>query len=483
MRISLFSAAACGLAVGIPADPMYFLEQRVDHFSVSDETFSQRYYENTTSFPGAFSGAPIIVILGGEGGIAPSTGIFYPSIVLLAERLGALVVEPEHRFYGESLPWGPGSYDTGRLQLLTAPQALADAALFIGHIREKYSCTGQGGQPRCPVITVGGSYPGWLSAMMRLRYPNVVDMAYAGSAPMRFYAQATDPFAYYAVVTDSAAKASPACPPAVRSMLAPLPSAPKSTIMANLNLCTPLPAYLQAGDATRLAQEVAMIVQYTFADLNMANYPPGPSTRLSTACAGIESAQAGGGSPWAALSSFLTGYSARRGAGGCYNMSAQLPSGANATISSGDWSGVGTGDDGSSWDFETCTLLVETIGTNNVTDMFPPRPWTSGWLQQHCASRFNVVPQPRALADLWGFDEARLPHVTSRIIFTNGLNDGWSAGGITTNLSATLLAFNAPNGAHHSDLSHSWPSSADTPDVQLVRDLAAATIEEWLADM
>ena len=39
------------------------------------------------------------------------------------------------------------------------------------------------------MITFGGSYPGWMSAMMRLRYPAVVDAAYAASAPMRFYAQ------------------------------------------------------------------------------------------------------------------------------------------------------------------------------------------------------------------------------------------------------------------------------------------------------
>lgn len=39
------------------------------------------------------------------------------------------------------------------------------------------NCTAERGQPGyCPVVTVGGSYPGFLSAMMRLRYPAVVDM-------------------------------------------------------------------------------------------------------------------------------------------------------------------------------------------------------------------------------------------------------------------------------------------------------------------
>lgn len=61
---------------------------------------------------------------------------------------------------------------------------------LIGSIRAARGCSGEGDTPRCPIVTFGGSYPGWLSAMMRLRYPNVVDMAYAASAPMNYYAQA-----------------------------------------------------------------------------------------------------------------------------------------------------------------------------------------------------------------------------------------------------------------------------------------------------
>jgi hypothetical protein len=68
----------------------------------------------------------------------------------------------------------------------------------------------------CPVITVGGSYPGFLSAMMRTRYPGVVDMAYAASAPLRFYAQQIDQYEYYKVVTASAERSVKGCAHAVR---------------------------------------------------------------------------------------------------------------------------------------------------------------------------------------------------------------------------------------------------------------------------
>jgi hypothetical protein len=126
---------------------------------------------------------------------------------------------------------------------------------------------------------------------------------------------------------------------------------------------------------------------------------------------------------------------------------------------------------------------VEAIGTNNVTDMFLPREWSMEWLTQHCAARFGVVPQPRTLADLWGFDAETLPRVTSRIAFTSGLNDGWAVGGILTNLSDTILAFSAPNGAHHSDLSHLWPGPQDTPDVVAMRASVAEVLEGWLRDL
>jgi hypothetical protein len=106
----------------IPSTPFNFT-QRVDHFSLNQATYQQRYYQNLTNFLGP--GSPIICIMGGEGAISPSTGIFYPPMVILAEQLGAAIIEPEHRFYGTSQPIPP--FDTQRLELLTAPQALEDA--------------------------------------------------------------------------------------------------------------------------------------------------------------------------------------------------------------------------------------------------------------------------------------------------------------------------------------------------------------------
>lgn len=145
--------------------------------------------------------------------------------------------------------------------------------------------------------------------------------------------------------------------------------------VAALGLCEPLPEYIT--DLATLQQEVNMVVMYSFAGLNMENYPPTNASGMAVACRDFVSSPT-----LATVSGFLRantaqlrrtsprGSSPRSGAAdGCFNLSSQLPAGPHATITSGDWSGVGTGQDGESWDFETCTFLVETIGTNNETDM------------------------------------------------------------------------------------------------------------------
>jgi len=165
----------------------------------------------------------------------------------------------------------------------------------------------------------------------------------------------------------------------------------------------------------------------------------------------------------------------------CINTRSQLPSGMHATISGGDWSGVGDGLSGESWDFQTCTLLVEAIGFSNGS-MFPPREWNLEWMNQHCITRFGVVPEPYKLANEWGFDDL-LKVNASRILFTNGLKDGWSVGGIKENISESLLVINFENGAHHSDLTGNGPSPTDTDDIKAGFESIKSILGTWLNEV
>jgi hypothetical protein len=425
-------------------------------------------------------GSPLLVIVGGEGAIPPSTGLFYPFVVdTLAPKFHGAVLEPEHRFYGESLPFGEDSMSVHNLHLLTPQQAMADLAYFITEKRKELGCGSYGTPSYCPVMTIGGSYPGYLSSMMRLRYPAVVDMAYAASSPHYIYAQQVDQYAYYKVITDSAEKASAGCANAVRQSLSAMVQLSKRDAMKALNVCPKLPDYLDKfdtiGDKNLFFNEVNMVVMYTFATLNMGNYPP-PNTQLRASCQAIQNAK----TPLEGLAAFLQSFAQDGTTSPCFDMVAQLPAGKKATISSGDWTGVGTGVNGESWDVETCGFLIEQIGTNNVTDMFLPMPFTLDWLNTHCSERFNTVPQPTALNEAWGFD--RLTTVgASHIVFTNGLNDGWSVGGVKEDLSDTIIAINIGDGAHHSDLSAKLDDSVITKDVINARAKVISIFDKWLA--
>lgn len=112
----------------------------------------------------------------------------------------------QHRFYGDSVPMGP-AVNPDNLGLLSLEQAMADYANLISDTREKYKC------PHCPVVAGGGSYSGKLAAYLRLKYPTIVDMALAASAPVFLDSPGFgNEFEYYAIVTNATAKLSPKCP-------------------------------------------------------------------------------------------------------------------------------------------------------------------------------------------------------------------------------------------------------------------------------
>ena len=478
------------VAAGIPKNATYF-QQPVDHLSQSkkftNKSWKQRYYTEFKYFQGP--GKPIFLIFGGESNIEPSTGIVYPFVVQLAQTFGGAVIQPEHRFYGESQPISSEEIEKARkageedprVHLLTSEQALMDANELIRHFQTALGCSkDRFSNAYCPVITVGGSYPGFLSAMARLRFPHVVDMAYAGSAPMYFYAQQVPDTAYYDHITKVADKAYPFCSNAVQKTLDSLAKEvhseqewPHNVPYNELGLCSDsIPPYIE--DTETFLQELFMMVGYTFANLNMAYYPPSNKTGLYRACeifSRLPDAKE-------RVKSFLLGFLASPEED-CVRMISQLPSGKNATITGGDWSGVGTGQSGESWDFQTCSLLVETISFG-PSSMFPQRPWTLHWLMKHCMDRFGVRPRPLDLVSEWGFDDL-IKQGASNILFTNGLNDGWSVSGIQHNLSDTLVALNFPNGAHHSDLSGHWPSDRDTDDIREGFVQITALLGKWLA--
>ncbi|XP_039071716.1 lysosomal Pro-X carboxypeptidase-like [Hibiscus syriacus] len=156
----------------------HYFPQTLDHFTFhpkSYKIFNQKYLINTQYW---HKGAPIFVYTGNEGHIdwfAANTGFMLD----IAPKFKDLIVFIEHRFYGESMPFGKDSYKSAKtLGYLTSQEALGDFAVLIRSLKQNLS------SETSPVVVFGGSYGGMLAAWFRLKYPHIAIGALASSAPI-----------------------------------------------------------------------------------------------------------------------------------------------------------------------------------------------------------------------------------------------------------------------------------------------------------
>lgn len=147
----------------------------IDHFSfVETRTFPLRYLINDSYVEKRDS--PILIYAGNEADIEKfpqNTGFMWRA----AKELKALIIFAEHRYYGESLPFGDESFENLKyLGYLNTQQAMADFAELLNFLNPR---------SKRPVIAMGGSYGGRLAAWMRLKYPHILIGSLASSAPLR----------------------------------------------------------------------------------------------------------------------------------------------------------------------------------------------------------------------------------------------------------------------------------------------------------
>ncbi|VDK78526.1 unnamed protein product [Litomosoides sigmodontis] len=174
-------------------DVKWYRSMPIDHFTYRNvETFSLKYLTNYSYF---HCDGPLFFYAGNEDNIetfAQNTGIMWD----LAPRFHAALVFAEHRYYGESKPYGTQSYmNVSRLGYLNDIQALADFAELISFLKTNQKEIGYcPAATETPVIVFGGSYGGMLAAWFRMKYPHIVDGVWASSAPLRnFYGTGVKP--------------------------------------------------------------------------------------------------------------------------------------------------------------------------------------------------------------------------------------------------------------------------------------------------
>nr|VDC67651.1 unnamed protein product [Brassica rapa] len=415
-----------------------YFSQQLDHFSFADlPKFSQRYLINSAHWTGASELGPIFLYCGNEGDIewfATNSGFIWE----IAPKFGALLVFPEHRYYGESMPYGSKEEaykNATTLSYLTTEQALADFAVFVTDLKRNLSAEAS------PVVLFGGSYGGMLAAWMRLKYPHIAIGALASSAPILQFEDIVPPQTFYDIVSNDFKRESSSCFNTIKnSWDAIIAEGQKANGLQQLSktfhFCRALNSTDDLSDWLDSAYSYLAMVDYPYpADFMM----PLPGHPIKEVCRKID----GASSDASILERIYAGVSVYynyTGKVGCFELDDD-PHGLDG------------------WNWQACTEMVMPMSSSQKNSMFTAYDFNYSSYKEDCWNTFRVNPRPRwVTTELGGHDiETTLKSFGSNIIFSNGLLDPWSGGSVLKNLSSTIVALVTKEGGHHLDLRPSTP--------------------------
>ncbi|GLU20176.1 hypothetical protein SLE2022_363880 [Rubroshorea leprosula] len=438
-----------------------YFSQRLDHFSFAElPWFSQRYLISTEHWVGPSRLGPIFLFSGGERdveGIAADTGFVWE----IAPRFGAMVLYAEHRYYGESMPYGSKEVayrNASTLSYLTAEQALADFAVLVTELKRNLSAEA------CPVVTFGGSYGGMLAAWMRLKYPHVAIGALASSAPVLLFEDIVPPETFYNILSYAFRRESVSCFNTIKESWGVITSEGlKEGGLQNLTKTFHLCGELKS------TSDLANWLDNAYSYLGMANYPypsefgmPLPGHPIREVCRKIDGSPNGSST----LEQIFNGVSIfynYTGDASCFELGDNLE-----------------GMDG--WDWQACTEMVTPLASDPDKSMYPAISYNYSSYQEKCWKNFRVIPRPRWITTEFGGHDIEhiLKNFGSNIIFSNGLLDPLSGGSVLKNISQTIVALVTKEGAHHIDLRASTQEDPDWLVEQRASEIKL--IKGWLND-
>lgn len=443
---------------------LYF-QQTLDHFSYRPagyQKFPQKFLINSDTWGGGRYGSPIFVYFGNEGPIewfARNNGFIWE----LASMFHGLLIFAEHRYYGESVPFGSraAAYrDADSLAYLTAEQAMADMAALLTSLKANLSA------PTSPVIVVGGSYGGMLAAWFRLKYPHIALAALASSAPILQFSGLVPPDTFNRIVSDDFKRENQSCYDhilvswwAIDALAAA--DGGLAALSKQFRLCRPL----------QRTSDLKAWLYSAYSYLAMVDYPvaasflmPLPAHPIAEVCKRIEDPPDNSTSLLGRIFAGVSLYYNYTGAAGdCFEISADPHR-------------------MSGWEYQACTEMVMPMSSRANTSMFEPYEWDEGAYADGCNATFGIRPRPRWATTEFGGRAIMdvLQNFGSNIIFSNGLRDPWSGGGVLVDISDSIVALVTTDGAHHLDLRAGTPE--DPASVVKQRHKEIAYIRRWLSD-
>ncbi|KAK9168494.1 hypothetical protein Syun_000634 [Stephania yunnanensis] len=411
-----------------------------------------------THWGGANRGAPIFVTLCAEDAMESELGM--NSMYEHAPQFKALIVFIEHRYYGKSVPFGSaeeGFRNTSTLGYFNSAQALADYAELILHIKQNLSAESS------PVIVFGGSYGGMLAAWFRLKYPHVALGALASSAPILDFQDISPRSGYLTIVSKDFRDVSESCHDTIRqswSLIDELASKPNGLLLLSkkFNACEPL------TDTNSLKS----YLEDMYSDVAQYEWLPDPRHSVKGICDAIDSEST---QSTDVLDRVYAGVVAHMGQKKCYHINPPTDS---TQSQSQKYDG---------WGWQCCTELLFPMGPEINATMFELEPgYTIEDDVENCREQFGVTPRPHWTVTEYGGLNIKLvlEKFASNIIFSNGLRDPFSYGGVLENISDSVVSLTTAKGSHCLDLGHS--TSKDPSWLTQQRKAEFKIIKGWIAD-
>ncbi|EFA10876.1 lysosomal Pro-X carboxypeptidase [Tribolium castaneum] len=439
-----------------------FIDVPLDHFSFTNNaTFKLKYLINDSFW---IDDGPIFFYTGNEGAVetfAENTGFIFD----IAPTFNALIVFAEHRYYGATLPFGNASFSNpGHLGFLTSSQALADYVYLINHLQTTHQRSEY--LSKVPVVAFGGSYGGMLAAWLRMKYPASVVGAIAASAPIWQFQGLTpcENFnrivsnVYKTAVDDDCSAPIQKSWKIIRNITANDDG--KAWLTKAWKLCSPL----KSSDIDDLLEWYSEIL----VNMAMVNYPyptkflaPLPAFPVRNFCYKLTGEKiTDDKSLVTAIGNALEIYTNFTKATKCNNI--------NQTAAS-------LGEEG--WDFQACTEMIMPMCSDD-NDMFENQSWDFKKYSDKCYTKWGVRQTNAELPILeYGGKDIT---AASNIVFSNGLLDPWSSGGVLSNISSTVSSVIIPEGAHHLDLR--GENRNDPKSVIEARQFHVSSIRKWITD-
>ncbi|CAL0326723.1 unnamed protein product [Lupinus luteus] len=443
-----------------------FFTQILDHFNYnpqSYQTFQQRYLINDTYWGGFKKKAPIFVYTGNEGDIewfTQNTGFMFEK----APHFKALLVFIEHRFYGKSIPFGGNKKiayaNSSTLGYLSSTQALADYATLIIDLKKNLSAS------HSPVVVFGGSYGGMLAAWFRLKYPHVAIGALASSAPILHFMGVTSPYVFNNIITQDFRSVSENCYKVLKGSWKLIEDTSDKKggpelLQKSFRTCE--------SDSDPGSLEGWLQTAWIYAA--MTDYPtpsnflnPMPAYPVREMCKAIDNSSRGNNNnTLEKLYDAANIYYNFTGTVKCFDLN-----------DDSDPHGL------QEWQWQACTEMIMPLGGNNEESIFPESKWSYDDRSSYCQYAYNVTPRPHWITTEFGGHDIKkvLRRFASNIIFFNGLRDPWSGGGVLENISKTIVAIVAKEGAHHVDLRFS--NKEDPKWLKDIRKKEVKIIARWI---